>query len=314
MNGVFLDAESLADLDLSALAGCFEDLAVYQQTPSKEVAQRIAEAEVVIVNKVRLTAALLRGAPRLRLVCLVATGTDNVDCAAARELGITVCNCQAYGTDSVVQHVFTMILALHTSLLPYTRAVAEGRWQQSSQFCLLDFPIVELKGRTLGIMGYGTLGRGVARMAEAFEMEVLLGERPGVRQEGRIPLEELLPQVDILTLHCPLSEQTRNLIDARALELMRPSSFLINAARGGIVEEQALADALRRGTIAGAASDVLTTEPPGDDNPLLAADIPNLIVTPHCAWGSYQARARIVAQTVENIEGFVRQAPLRVVN
>ncbi len=314
MKGIFLDSESLADLDLSQLAGIFDDFAHHLQTAPEETISRIGDADVIIVNKVRLTQEILNAAPNLKLVCLVATGTDNVDIQAARELGITVCNCQAYGTDSVVQHVFTTLLALHTNLIPYTQAVADGKWNRSSQFCLLDYPIVELKGKTLGILGYGTLGKGVARLAKAFDMKILLGERPGITQEGRVPLDELLPQVDVLTLHCPLTEQTRNVIDGAALAVMKPTSFLINAARGGVVDEAALADALRNGTIAGAATDVLTKEPPDADNPLLADDIPNLIITPHCAWGSLQARNRIVAQTIENIQGFFQHQPVRVVN
>lgn len=314
MNGVFLDSESLADLDLSALQSLFDNLDVYEQTASNQTKERIHNAEVVVVNKVKLSRDIIQSAPQLKLICLVATGTDNVDCLAAREHNITVCNCQAYGTDSVVQHVFSMILALHTNLIPYTQAVNKGKWQQASQFCLLNYPIVELKGRTLGIMGYGSLGKGVAKIAEAFGMHILLGQRPGTSQMGRIPLPELLPQVDVLTLHCPLTGQTRNLIDKDTLHLMKPTSFLINAARGGIVEETALADALRAGTIAGAATDVLTKEPPDSSNPLLATDIPNLIITPHCAWGSYEARVQIVAQTVENINAFLTGLPKRVVN
>ncbi len=314
MNGVFLDSESLADLDFTSLQALFDNLEVYEQTAPQQTKERIRNAEVVIVNKVKLSRNIIEAAPHLKLICLVATGTDNVDCLAAREHNITVCNCQAYGIDSVVQHVFAMILALHTNLIPYTQAVNKGKWQQASQFCLLDYPIVELKGRTLGIMGYGTLGKGVARIAEAFGMNILLGQRPGTSQEGRIPLSELLPQVDVLTLHCPLTDQTRNLIGKDALQLMKPTSFLINAARGGIVEETALAEALLAGTIAGAATDVLTKEPPDSTNPLLATDIPNLIITPHCAWGSYQARGRIVSQTVENINAFFAGNPARIVN
>lgn len=315
MNGVFLDAESLSDLDLSTLSSLFDDFAVYQQTSPEETAKRIQDVEVVILNKVRLSRELMAEAPKLKLVCLVATGTDNVDCAGAAELGITVCNCQAYGTDSVVQHVFSMIFAMHTNLITYDRAVREGKWQQATQFCMLDYPITELKEKTLGIIGYGTLGKGVAAVAEALGMKVLVGRRPGLEQEDeRIPIPELLPQVDVLTLHCPLTDQTRNVIDEKAFQLMKPTAFLVNAARGGVVDEVALADALRKGTIAGAAVDVLTKEPPDDDNPLLAGDIPNLIITPHCAWGSLQARTRIVEQTVENIGAFSKGNPMRVVN
>ncbi|WP_028581852.1 2-hydroxyacid dehydrogenase [Desulfogranum japonicum] len=316
MRGVFLDAESLADLDLSPLKALFSSLSIFQQTDPNQVAERIQGAEVIIVNKVRLTRELLAAQSGLRLICLVATGTDNVNCAAAHEMGISVCNAQAYGTDSVVQHVFSLMLALHTNLLVYTQAVRDGKWAMSSQFCLLDYPIHELKGKTLGIVGYGTLGKGVARIAEAFGMEISIAQRPGSTQASadRIPLPELLPKIDVLTLHCPLTEHTKNVIDKQALELMKPSAFLINAARGGIVNEHDLAEALKAGTIAGAATDVLSQEPPSEGNPLLAETIPNLIITPHNAWGSVQARQRIIDQTVENIQGFIKQKPVRIVN
>lgn len=316
MKGVFLDGESLTDLNLSELKSLFEELIVYEKTDEDEISDRIRDAEIIIVNKVKLGRELLQSATRLKLICLVATGKDNVDCHAATDFGITVCNCQAYGTDSVVQHVFTAILALHTNLLSYTKAVDSGKWQESSQFCLLDFPITELKGKTLGIIGYGTLGKGVAKIAEAFGMKVLICQRPGKSEtvDERIPFEQLIEQADVLTLHCPLTEETQNLIDKKTFMRMKPGSFLINAARGGIVDEMALADALKEGQIAGAATDVLTKEPPNHDNPLLSADIPNLIVTPHCAWGSIQARERIVAQTIENIRAFFEGKPIRVVN
>lgn len=316
MKGVFLDAESLVDLNLSELTSLFKDFSIYKQTIANNIEQRTQGAEIIIVNKVQLTKKTLQSATKLKLICLVATGKDNVDCVAATELGITVCNCQAYGTGSVVQHVFTAMLALHTNLLSYAKAVGNGKWQQSSQFCLLDFPISELNGKTLGIIGYGTLGKGVATIAEAFGMKILISQRPGtkVSTKGRVKFKQLLEQVDVLTLHCPLTEATKNLIDEEALTQMKPTAFLINAARGGIVEETALANALRNRVIAGAATDVLTQEPPTTANPLLASDIPNLIVTPHCAWASKQARETIVFQTIENIKAFVAQKPIRVVN
>jgi len=197
----------------------------------------------------------------------------------------------------------------------YQAAVRAGRWQQASQFCLLDFPIVELEGKTLGLLGHGELGSAVAQLARAFGMHVLLGQLPGrPAVDGRLPLDELLPLVDALTLHCPLTEQTRNLIGARELALLKPGAFLINTARGGLVDEQALADALRAGRLGGAATDVLSVEPPKDGNPLLAADVPRLIVTPHSAWGSREARQRIVGQLAENAAAFLAGEPMRVVS
>jgi len=317
MIGVFLDRASLDlnDLDLSTLDDCLPMMRYYSMTSSDEVLERITGANVVISNKVVLNAATLESAVDLRLICVAATGTNNIDLEVATRQGITVCNCQGYGTPSVVQHVFSLMLALMTHLPDYHRAVTEQRWQQAEQFCLLDFPIRELAGKTLGIVGYGELGKSVARIAEAFDMHVLIAQRPGTLEpeHGRVPLPVLLPQVDVLSLHCPLTPETRGLIGSWELALMRRDAILINAARGGIVDEAALARALREGALGGAGVDVLTEEPPTQGNPLLEKEIPNLIVTPHCAWGSREARQRLTGQLVENITGFLRGTPVRVV-
>jgi glycerate dehydrogenase len=313
---VFLDHASLdlGDLNLLPLQQAFATLTLHPQTAPEQVAERLQGAQVAISNKVPLSAATFAACPELKLVLVTATGTNNVDLAAARAHGVVVSNCQGYGTPSVAQHCLMLLLALATRLPDYQRDVAAGRWQQASQFCLLDHPIVELEGKTLGLLGHGELGGAVARLAEAFGMRVLLGQLPGrPPREDRIALHELLPQVDALTLHCPLNEQTRNLIGAAELALMKPQAFLINTARGGLVDEQALADALRRGHLGGAATDVLLQEPPKDGNPLLAADIPRLIVTPHNAWGSREARQRIVGQVAENAAAFFAGAPRRLV-
>jgi glycerate dehydrogenase len=317
MLGVFLDSASLdlGDIDFSDLNSSLAEIRHYSTTTSEQIVERIADAELVISNKVVLNAAALAAAPRLRLVCVAATGTNNVDLKTATGLGITVCNCQGYSTPSVVQHTFALMLALTLRLCDYHQAVAENRWQTAKQFCLLDFPIRELAGKTLGIVGYGELGRSVARIAEAFGMRVLIAQRPDTLEpeEGRIPLPAMLPQVDILTLHCPLTPETRGLIGAWELALMRRDAVLINTARGGIVDEIALAEALRHNALGGAGVDVLDQEPPVHGNPLLAGDVPNLIVTPHCAWGSRESRQRLVGQLVENIRGFLAGRPLRVV-
>lgn len=307
MKAVFLDLESLNDLDLSPIREQLDELVCYDMTLPEQVAERIAGFDVVIVNKVPLSADVLTASEQLKLICVVATGVNNVDLDAAKARGIPVCNAQGYGVSSVAQHVLGLMLALHTNLLGYDRAVREGRWAQAKQFCLLDFPILELQGRTLGIIGYGALGQAVARLAEAFGMEVLVAARPGSHgvPAGRVSLQHLLPQVDVLSVHCPLTDDTRDLLDAQALSAMKPGSFLVNAARGGIVNESALAEALRSGHLGGAATDVLSVEPPREGNVLLADDIPNLIVTPHCAWGSVEARTRIISQTAENLEAFL---------
>ena len=317
MKAVFLDYESLDqhDLDLSALEASFDTLSLYPSTSQAQLLERVQHADVIISNKVIVDAATLQQCPNLKLILISATGTNNIDLIQARAQGIVVCNCQGYGTSAVAQHTLTLMLALATSLLQYDRAVQQGQWNKSPIFCLLDFPIIELEGKTLGILGYGELGQAVAKLAEAFGMKVLVGSLPNRPSDSsRIPFAALLPQVDFLSLHCPLTEDTRDLIDAKAFDAMKPSAFLINCARGGIVNEQALADALVQGKIAGAATDVLTVEPPKEGNVLLDSHLPNLIVTPHSAWGSVDARQRIVKQMVENAEAFKAGQPIRQVN
>ncbi|WP_413043164.1 2-hydroxyacid dehydrogenase [Pseudomonas sp. YJ42] len=311
---VFLDLSPLdqGDLDLAALRSTFDELSCHAQTSDSQIVERLQGAQVAIVNKVPLNEAALAACPELKLILVAATGVNNIDLVAAKQRGIAVCNCQAYGTATVAQHTLMLLLALATRLPDYQGAVARGRWQESGQFCLLDFPIVELAGKTLGVLGHGELGSAVARLAEALGMRVLTGNLPGrPPRADRLDLDELLPQIDALTLHCPLTEQTRDLIGARELRLMKPTAFIINTARGGLIDEQALADTLRSGHLGGAATDVLTSEPPSNDNPLLAADVPRLIVTPHSAWGSREARQRIVDQMCENAEAFFAGSPKR---
>lgn len=314
---VFLDHPSLdlGDLDLAPLRNCFSDLQLFARTTPEQVIERLKGATVAITNKIVIDAQAMAASPELKLILISATGTNNVDLAAARSHGITVCNCQGYGTPSVAQHTIMLLLNLATRLADYQKAVGEGRWQQASQFCLLDYPIVELEGKTLGLLGHGELGSAVGRLAEAFGMRVLLGQIPGrPTRPDRLPLEQLLPQVDALTLHCPLNEHTRNFIGARELAQLKPGAFVVNTARGGLIDEQALAEALRKGHLGGAATDVLSVEPPAQGNPLLAGDIPRLIVTPHNAWGSREARQRIVGQMSENAQGFFSGTARRVVS
>ncbi len=314
MKAVILDLESLDDLDLSVLKNEFSAVDVYMATTAVQVEQRITGAEVVITNKVPVNAAVMAVSPALKLICVVATGTNNIDLDAARIRGIAVSNCVAYGVDSVVQHVWSMILALHTNVLNYDRAVKNGDWGEATQFCMLPFPIRELSGRTLGILGYGNLGQGVASVAAAFGMTVILGEQPGaVVREGRVSFADLLAQSDVLSLHCPLTEATADLLNRDSLAQMKPGSMLINCARGGIVNEPALLAALASGQLAGAATDVLTQEPPRDGNPLISARPDNLIITPHSAWATREARERIIAQTVETVQGFKRGEAIRSV-
>jgi glycerate dehydrogenase len=316
MHGVFLDIDTLdrGDLDITPLSSLLTRWTAHGETPPSEVTRRIRDAEIVISNKVVLDAPVLHSATRLKLVCISATGTNNVDLDAARERGITVCNVSAYATPSVVEHVFSQLLILVRNLNQYREAVASGRWQQSSTFCLLDYPIRELAGMSLGIIGHGELGQAVAAMGRAFGMDILVAERPGQPlRTGRTPLETLLKTANVISLHCTLNAETRNLIGDRELGLMREDAILINTARGGLVDETALADALRNGRIAGAAVDVLTTEPPVDGNPLLDSALPNLLVTPHIAWASTGSRQRLINEIAGNISAWQAGIPRNVV-
>lgn len=317
MQAVFLDYQSLDqnDLDLTGLAQDFNHVELFAATEPEQVLARIQNADVVISNKVKLDAAILKQCPKLKLILISATGTNNIDLAQAKAQGIVVCNCQAYGTAAVAQHTLMLMLNLATSFVQYDRAVRAGKWQQAKQFCLLDFPIVELAGKTLGIVGFGELGQAVAKLAEAFGMQVIVAQLPNRPvQADRVALVELLPQVDFLTLHCPLTDDTRDLISSAELQAMKSSAFLINCARGGIVNEAALKQALVSGEIAGAATDVLTVEPPVHGHLFLDDSIPNLLITPHSAWGSVDARQRIVEQMRENFAAFQAGQPIRQVN
>lgn len=307
MKAVFLDAKTLGDdVDLSPIEQVTGGLTCHERTAPEQVLDRIRGFDTVLVNKVVLGREHFEACPDLKTIAVVATGLNNIDLQAAKEHGVTVLNVTNYGRSTVAQHTMALILALATRLLEYNRDARNGTWARSEMFCLMDHPIMELEGKTLGILGYGDLGQGVAERAKAFGMEIVLGCRPGqdagsVDDYPRIPLDELLAQADVLSLHCLLTEETRNLIGERELGLMKPTALLINTSRGGLVDENALANALRQGQIAGAGFDVLTEEPPRNGNPLLAEDIPNLIVTPHSAWASREARQRIVGITARNL-------------
>lgn len=312
LNGVILDRDSLhpRDLDLRPLL----DLTgvnwhCYANTTPSQTAERIAEADIVLTNKVLLGEAEISAASRLKYIGVLATGTNVVDHPAAQQRGISVNNCAAYGTASVVQHTWALILSLSTHLQDYHRA-AQQDWRSSPFFSVLDYPITELAGKTLGIIGYGELGRGVATIGRAFGMTIISAAISGWQSAAqsttpRLPLSEFLATADVISIHCPLSEQTHHLIAADEFALMKTSSLLINCARGGIVDEQALAQALKQGLIAGAGVDVLSREPPTEGNVLLEHGIPNLIVTPHCAWGSQAARQRLVDQAAEKLCAFI---------
>lgn len=314
--GAFLDLASLAesDLDLSDLRAVLPAWRMYPATSPAQRLTHIGDATVVVLNKVVMDRQTLQAAENLKLVCITATGTNNIDLEAAAALGIQVCNVTAYATDSVAQHVMMLMLAHHARLLDYHAAVKRGEWSTSPQFCLLDYPVRELRGMTLGIIGYGELGRGVEKLARAFGMQVMIAQRPGGEAvAGRVALDELLRQADVVTLHVPLAQNTQNLIDARRLGLMQPHALLINTARGAVVDNHALAQALRDGVIGGAAMDVLDVEPPPLDHPLLADDVPNLILTPHTAWAGRAARQNVVDQTTASIRAWLQGEPRNLV-
>ena len=314
---VFLDRATLPDETRVRPLGFANRLVVHAGTSPAEVAARIAEAEIVITNKAPIRAEAIAGAPRLKLVAVAATGTDVVDLAACSARGITVCNIRNYAVHTVPEHTFALILALRRSVLAYRDSVKNGRWQQSGQFCFFDHPIHDLAGATLGIIGDGVLGKSVADIAKAFGMRVLFSAYKGTTGMGPLytPFEEVLAQSDIITLHSPLMPSTRNMIGAAEFAAMTRRPLLINTARGGLVDEQALHDALVGGQIAGAGFDVVTAEPPPADHVMMRLlDLPNFILTPHVAWSSREAIQGLADQLIENIELFVAGTPRHVVN
>ena len=303
---VFLEHETLR---AQLRSPSFEHTMHYYFRPNHgDVMGLLEDATILIVNKTRLRADVLERMPKLRLVAVIATGTDNIDLEFCRARGIEVRNVPGYAAETVPEHVFMLILALSRKLLAYREDVRAGLWHRSDQFCLNSHWITDLHGSTLGIVGYGTLGRGVERLARAFGMEVLISGRKGEAElrEGRTAFGEVLGRADVLTLHVPLTEETRYLIGHGELELMKRTALLINCARGGVVDEWALAGALRKGRIAGAGVDVLSTEPPGLGNPLLDPELPNLLVTPHVAWAGHRAQQELADRLVDNIEDFFK--------
>lgn len=310
---VFLDRDSLP---AAVRAPAFEhQWTEHGATAPLEVVERLRGATIAITNKVPLRAADLARLPDLKMIAVAATGTDIVDLAACRERGIVVANIRNYSLVSVPEHCFSLILALRRNLAAYAADVAAGKWQTAPQFCLFDHPIADLSGSTLGIVGYGALGQRVAQIGRAFGMKVVVASRSPIAdaQATMLPLAELLATADVISLHLPLSEQTRNMIGQAELATMKKTALLINTARGGLVDEAALAQALRDGVIGGAGFDVLTKEPPVDGNPLLELNQPNFILTPHVAWASAGAMQTLADMLVDNIEAFVNGKPTNVV-
>lgn len=305
---VFLDYSTMGPgLDLSPLTGLAPSLELFDSTASEQVRERIRDAEFVFVNKIRLTRELLESATQLRFIGIAATGSDNVDLAGARDRGIAVSNIRGYCTRSVTEHVFGVLLMLTHNLHRYASLVRNGAWQEAQDFCLHDYPVRELSTMTIGIVGYGVLGRSIAEMARRFDMEVLVAARPGTTDvsDDRVALGELLERADVVSLHCPLTRDTQNLLGANEFELMRSTAILINTARGALVDSAALVDALQRGRIAAAAMDVLPTEPPAGGDPLLDYAGDNLVITPHIAWSTDRARQNCVTELAANLKSFL---------
>lgn len=312
---VFLDRATLAPSVTLREPGFAHDMISYDRSAAGDVAGRIEHADIVITNKVKLTESAIAQAPRLRFVAVAATGTDNVDLAACRARGIIVSNIRDYAVNTVPEHTFALILALRRSLLAYRDSVRAGRWQESGQFCYFDYPIEDLAGSVLGIIGSGALGSKVAALGQAFGMKVIFaGRKDAPATAGHVEFGEFLARADIITLHCPLTPGTRHMIDAASFAAMRRHPLLINTARGGLVDEMALGDALRSGQIAGAGFDVATAEPLPADHPLMAlCDMPNFILTPHVAWASHSAMQALADQLIGNIEAFMAGTPRHIV-
>jgi glycerate dehydrogenase len=314
MKAAFLDYATLGPgVDTQPLDDLV-DVAYFEYSSPEEISVRLTAADVAIVNKARIDAATIAANPSLKLIVLAATGSDNVDLVTAQARGVAVANIRDYCTPAVVQHVFALILALKRQLNRYQAVISGGAWQRSNTFALFDYPIRELTGKKLGIVGYGSLGGGVAEVGRAFGMDVLISARPGTEaaaDPSRVPFDVLIEQADVLSLHCPLTDATRHLIGRRELAAMKSDALLINTARGALIDSIALVEALRQGEIGGAGIDVLAKEPPSDDDPLLASGIPNFILTPHIAWTSTESRQRTLDQVAENVKEFIAGGDLR---
>jgi glycerate dehydrogenase len=287
----------------------------HAESTADQVAERVREADIIISNKLSLGEPQLSNAPHVRLIAIAATGSDCVDLSYCRSRGIAVCNVRGYAVNTVPEHALMLTLALRRNLFAYRADVQRGLWNESKQFCLLTHELHDIRNSTLGIIGYGSIGRSMAKLGESVGMSVLISEHKDATtcREGRTSFEDTLRQSDVLSLHCPLTAQTQNLIDTRELQMMKPGALLINTARGALVDDGVLLEALHNGVIAGAGLDVLREEPPSGGSPLLELDLPNLIITPHVAWASNEAVQILADQVIDNIEGFVAGRPRNLV-
>ena len=321
MHAVFLDYKTVDanDLDLGSIKELLPEMVVHPFSNEAEVLERIESAEVAIANKVVFDAEVFARASKLKLICVTATGTNNIDLEAATRSGVVVCNIRDYCTDSVVQHVLLSILTLMHSFKDYSDSIESGDWQDGKSFSLLQHPIAELSGKSIGILGYGVLGQGVARAAATLGLNVLICEsfakekKPDEDLE-RISFEAFLTESDIISLHCPLTDNTEGLFDDNVFKKMKSSAILINTARGGLINDDALIKAIEDKVIAGAAIDVLNQAPPDSDHPLMQKQYSNLIITPHIAWAAQEARQRALDRIAENIKAFQNDSPINVVS
>lgn len=311
---VFLDQATLPDVDLSPLQQFPLPLRCYPHTAQTEVIERLANATVAIVNKVVLDASTLAQLPNLKLICVTATGVNNIDLAAARQAGISVCNARDYARHAVPQQAMALLLGLFNQIAAYHQAIQQGAWSNSPQFCWLGFPIRQLAGLNFTVIGYGGLGQATAQLAAAFGMQILIAERPGCTtiRPGRLSFQQALQQADVLSLHCPATADNHHLLNAETLSWLKPSAVVLNTARGSLIASAALATALKNNRLAGAALDVLDIEPPPPDHPLLQPDVPNILLSPHVGWASQQAMQLLVTQTADNISSFLAGSPQRL--
>lgn len=311
MKIVVLDSYTLnpGDLDWTPLQAMGE-CQLYDRTAPADIVARARDADIILTNKTPLTAATLAQLPKVRYIGVLATGYNVVDTTAAAERGILVANVPDYGTRSVAQHVFALLLELTQQVGHHAQTVRDGRWTASADFCYWDKPLVELAGLTLGVVGYGRIGRAVADLGRAFGMEILVYSRSEISGATKVSLDDVFRRSDVVSLHCPLTPETKGLVNRARVDLMKPGAFLLNTSRGPLVVEQELADALNAGRIAGAALDVLSIEPPRDDNPLIQAK--NCLITPHIAWATRAARSRLLAVALANVAAFQAGQPQNI--
>jgi len=313
---VFLERDTIAPAVVIRRPSFDHTWKEYDRTTPEQIVERLKDAEIALVNKVRFQRPAIEALPKLKLIAVAATGTDNIDIKACAERGITVSNIRGYALHTVPEHAFALILALRRSLFGYRRDVVDGEWQKAAQFCFFNHPINDLHGQRLGIIGEGVIGQGVANIARAFGMHVMFAAHKGVQGLGPLytPWDEVIETSDVITLHSPLTPQTRNMIALPEFKRMKRTAIIVNTARGGLIDENDLSTALREGLIAGAGVDVTSPEPPPHDSVLMKLlDLPNFILTPHTAWASHEAIQSLCDQLIDNVEAFVAGKPRNVV-